>query len=57
MAYKSKVMPKQKVRRKKPELSAHQKEIRFLTGLSVLVSFLFTMAFFLFMNRASFSHH
>ncbi len=42
-------------RRKKPELSLHQKRIRFLTGLSIIVGFLITAAFFWLVNAASFA--
>jgi hypothetical protein len=51
-------MPFQAVtRRRKPELSGHQKQIRFLTRLSVVICALFAVAFFWLMNRSSYSSH
>jgi hypothetical protein len=45
------------VRRKKPQLSAHQKQIRFLTGLSVVISFLFAAGIFWLVNRSYLNNH
>jgi hypothetical protein len=45
------------IRRRKPNLSAHQKQIRFLTGLSVFISLLFVIALFWLVNRSNFGHH
>jgi hypothetical protein len=42
------------VRRRKPVLSAHQKEIRFLTGLSIIVSLLCVAGIFWLVNREHF---
>lgn len=42
------------VRRRKPVLSEHQKQIRFFTRLSLVICCLFTFAFFWFLNRPSF---
>jgi hypothetical protein len=43
--------------RRKPELSGHQKQIRFLTRLFVIICSLTTLAFFWFVNRpSSFTH-
>jgi hypothetical protein len=50
-------MPNRSARRKKPELSAHQKQMRFFIRMGVFVSFLFAMAFAWFMNRGSFGGH
>jgi len=47
-------MPYQCIRRRKPAPSAHQKQIRFLTGLSMLIGFLFAAAIFWLVNQASF---
>jgi len=47
-------MPYSNARRKKPILSAHQKQMRLFTGLSILIAFLFIFAIFWFLNRASF---
>jgi hypothetical protein len=44
-------------RRKKPVLSAHQKQIRLLTGLSVGITLLFVVALFLLINWSGFGHH
>jgi hypothetical protein len=43
--------------RRKPVPSAHQKQIRFLTGLSVGISMLFIIALFWLVNRSNFGHH
>ena len=42
------------VHRRKRTLSDHEKKIRLLTGLSMLISFLFAAAIFLLVNRQSF---
>jgi hypothetical protein len=44
-------MPNQNIRRIKPPLSAHQKQIRFLTGLSIVVSLLCVAGIFWLVNR------
>jgi hypothetical protein len=40
------------VRTRKSDLSAHQKEIRFLTGLSIFTSLLFAAGIFWLVNRS-----
>ena len=44
-------MSRHVTRRRKPELSGHQKQIRFLTRMLVLICSLVTLAFFWFANR------
>ena len=44
-------MPYNATRRRKPALTGHQKNIRFLTRLSVVICSLVSLAFFWFMNR------
>lgn len=41
--------------RKKPDLSAYQNEIRFLTGLAVFISFLLAVAILWLVNSAYFA--
>jgi hypothetical protein len=43
--------------RRKPELTGHQKQIRFLTRLAVVICSLVTLAFFWFVNRPGSIHH
>jgi len=43
--------------RRKPVLSLHQKQIRFLTGLSVIICSLFGFAFFWMVNWLSYTVH
>ncbi len=43
--------------RRKPVLSFHQKQIRFLTGLSMGVCTLFVVVIFWLVNRSSFILH
>jgi len=50
-------MPYHTIRRRKRSLSAHQKQIRFLTGLSMTMSFLLFVALFWFLNRPGFATH
>jgi len=45
------------VRRRKPVLSDHQKQIRFLTGLSVVISFLFAAGIFWLVNGSYLNNH
>ena len=51
------VMPDHTPRRRKPVLSGHQKQIRFLTRLSVVMCSLFTLALFWLVNRTSYLTH
>ena len=46
------VMPNNAIRRPKPELSGHQKQIRFFTRLSVILCSLITFAVFWLVNRS-----
>jgi hypothetical protein len=46
------VMSHHATRRRKPELSGHQKQIRFLTRLCVVLCSLVTLAVFWLVNRA-----
>jgi hypothetical protein len=48
------LIPNNDARRKKPTLSAHQKQMRFFTGLALFISLLFVAAVFWFLNRAGF---
>ena len=52
-----KIMPNHEPRRSKPARSAHQKQIRFLTGLAVFISLLLVTAMFWLLNRTSLSMH
>jgi hypothetical protein len=45
------VMPHHAKRRRKPELSGHQKQIRFFTRLLVVLCSLLTLAVFWFVNH------
>jgi hypothetical protein len=45
------VMPHRAQYRRKPELSPHQKQIRFFTRLSVVLCSLLTLALFWLVNR------
>jgi hypothetical protein len=49
------IFPARTPRRPKPEHSAHQKQIRFLTGLAMAVGFLMFGALFWFFNRSGHS--
>jgi len=51
------IMTYHDIRRRKPILSAHQKQIRFLTGLAGFISFLFVAAIFWVLNRPGFGIH
>lgn len=48
-------MTKRHVSRKKP-LTLHQKQIRFLTGLSVSIGFAFIFTVFWYLNRPGIHH-
>jgi hypothetical protein len=48
-------MPNCTIHPKKPETSLHQKQMRFLTGLSLIVCSAFFLALFWLMNRHCFS--
>jgi hypothetical protein len=50
-------MPNTNIRRKKPVLSMHQKQIRLLTVLSVLLGVVFFVAVLFFLNHSSFIQH
>ena len=50
-------MQHQNIRRRKLGLFAYQKEIRFMTGLAVFVSFLLTAAIFWLTNSVYFLTH
>jgi hypothetical protein len=45
------VMPHQAIRRRKPALTGHQKQIRFFTRVSVVLCSLLTFAVFWLVNR------
>jgi multidrug resistance efflux pump len=45
------------IRRGKPILTAHQKQIRFFIGLFVVICALLAIAFFWLVNRSSFFPH
>jgi hypothetical protein len=57
VVYKWGDMPYHNIRRKKRNLSEHQKRIRFLTGLSIFMVFAFMVTIFWIANRSSFGHH
>jgi hypothetical protein len=46
-------MPNHAPHRRKPAPSAHQKQIRFLTGLSMFIWFMVIAAFFWYFTRSS----
>jgi hypothetical protein len=46
------IMSHHAARRRKPELSPHQKQIRFLTRLAVILCSLLTLGIFWFANRS-----
>jgi hypothetical protein len=50
-------MPSNTIRRRKPMLSAHQKQIRFFTRLALCTGFLLVAGIFWLVNRASYSPH
>jgi|GEM_PF-5786439 hypothetical protein len=50
-------MPSRRTQKRKPTLSAHQREIRFFTRLSVFAGILLFGAFFWFLNRPGFHTH
>jgi len=49
-------MAQHTTRRRKPELSGHQKQIRFLTRLAVVLCSLVTLAVFWLVNRSGPGH-
>jgi hypothetical protein len=51
------MMTPQNTCRKKPYLSEHQKQIRILTGLSVVICAVLAVVFFWLMTRPSFLPH
>ena len=50
-------MSQHAIHRRKPELSAHQKQMRFLTGLSMFVCMLVAVLLFWAVNRPNFISH
>jgi hypothetical protein len=48
-------LPVRTGRRPKPELSAHQKQIRFFTGLAMALGFILFGAVFWFFNQSGFA--
>jgi hypothetical protein len=50
-------MPYNPARRRKPELTPHQKSMRFLTRLSVIIWALFALILFWFFNRPGLITH
>jgi hypothetical protein len=51
------IMAKSYNRSRKPELSPHQKQMRFFTGLSMCIAFGFIFVVFWLLNRPVFSAH
>jgi hypothetical protein len=51
------IMANNSTRRRKPDLSAHQKQMRFFTRLSVFMGFVFIAAIFWLVNRSSLGRH
>jgi hypothetical protein len=47
----------QAIRRGKRSLSAHQKQMRFFTGLSLFLCFLVTVVLFWLLNQPSYAMH